>query len=119
MASRMRRSVTSAVRTCPSTMCRRAVAKSVIAVLDLKEGLGEERLLCGNKPENASFASDCHEIVGGLWLLYRHGRSEPLFTIGDVAEWLRSGLQIRVRRFDSGRRLHKISDFCNTSPSLH
>jgi hypothetical protein len=24
---------------------------------------------------------------------------------GDVAEWLRSGLQIRVRRFDSGRRL--------------
>ena len=25
---------------------------------------------------------------------------------GDVAEWLRSGLQIRVHRFDSGRRLH-------------
>ena len=27
---------------------------------------------------------------------------------GDVAEWLRSGLQIRVRRFDSGRRLHGL-----------
>jgi hypothetical protein len=24
---------------------------------------------------------------------------------GDVAEWLRSGLQIRASRFDSGRRL--------------
>jgi hypothetical protein len=24
---------------------------------------------------------------------------------GDVAEWLRSGLQSRVHRFDSGRRL--------------
>jgi hypothetical protein len=25
---------------------------------------------------------------------------------GDVAEWLRSGLQSRVHRFDSGRRLY-------------
>jgi hypothetical protein len=25
-----------------------------------------------------------------------------------VAEWLRSGLQSRVRRFDSGRGLHQI-----------
>jgi hypothetical protein len=25
---------------------------------------------------------------------------------GDVAEWLRSGLQSRLHRFDSGRRLH-------------
>jgi hypothetical protein len=25
--------------------------------------------------------------------------------LGDVAEWLRSGLQSRVHRFDSGRRL--------------
>src|SRR5262245_41286477 len=87
MASRMRRSVTSAVRTCPSTMCRRAVAKSVIAVLDLKEGRGEERLLCGNKPENASFASDCHVIVGRPWLLYRHDRSEAPFH-----DWRRGGV---------------------------
>ena len=27
---------------------------------------------------------------------------------GDVAEWLRSGLQIRVRQFDSGRRLQAL-----------
>jgi hypothetical protein len=26
---------------------------------------------------------------------------------GDVAEWLRSGLQSRLHRFDSGRRLAK------------
>src|SRR5262245_45987975 len=87
MASRMRRSVTSAVRTCPSTMCRRAVAKSVIAVLDLKKGRQEERLLCGNKLENASLAIDCHVIVGGLWLLYRHGRSEAPFH-----DWRRGGV---------------------------
>ena len=29
------------------------------------------------------------------------------YRSGDVAEWLRSGLQIRVHRFDSGRRLHR------------
>ena len=28
---------------------------------------------------------------------------------GHVAEWLRSGLQIRVPRFNSGRGLHKSS----------
>jgi hypothetical protein len=28
---------------------------------------------------------------------------------GHVAEWLRSGLQIRARRFDSGRGLHPPS----------
>ena len=28
-----------------------------------------------------------------------------LAGFGDVAEWLRSGLQSRVHRFDSGRRL--------------
>jgi hypothetical protein len=29
----------------------------------------------------------------------------PLPLPGDVAEWLRSGLQSRLHRFDSGRRL--------------
>jgi hypothetical protein len=28
---------------------------------------------------------------------------------GDVAEWLRSGLQSRLHRFDSGRRLYASS----------
>lgn len=27
---------------------------------------------------------------------------------GDVAEWLRSGLQSRLSRFDSGRRLQRL-----------
>ena len=36
------------------------------------------------------------------------GANPPLH--GDVAEWLRSGLQIRVHRFDSGRRLHDLAD---------
>ena len=46
---------------------------------------------------------DNHTIVGSVLLCYRRPRS----TGGDVAEWLRSGLQIRVRRFDSGRRLQR------------
>jgi hypothetical protein len=29
--------------------------------------------------------------------------------IGHVAEWLRSGLQIRAPRFDSGRGLHSLA----------
>src|SRR5687767_8048947 len=32
---------------------------------------------------------------------------------GDVAEWLRSGLQSRLSRFDSGRRLHINSKYIN------
>ena len=32
----------------------------------------------------------------------------PPLAQGDVAEWLRSGLQIRVYRFDSGRRLQRV-----------
>ena len=30
---------------------------------------------------------------------------------GELAEWLRSGLQIRVHRFESGTRLQFISSF--------
>ena len=33
----------------------------------------------------------------------RFGLDKP--TLGALAEWLRSGLQSRLRRFDSGRRL--------------
>ena len=35
-----------------------------MAVLDLKKGRQEERLLCGNKPENASFAPRLSEGLG-------------------------------------------------------
>ena len=62
--------------------------------------------MCGNKPENASFAPRLSE---GLGSYIGMADLTPFFTIGDVAEWLRSGLQIRVRRFDSGRRLHRPS----------
>ena len=37
--------------------------------------------------------------------LQRRGSGATLRTRGDVAEWLRSGLQSRLHRFDSGRRL--------------
>ena len=35
----------------------------------------------------------------------RAGDAASLRDLGDVAEWLRSGLQSRLHRFDSGRRL--------------
>jgi hypothetical protein len=42
---------------------------------------------------------------------------------GDVAEWLRSGLQSRLHRFDSGRRLHReqpeIQTFADADPGYH
>ena len=38
----------------------------------------------------------------------RNGGSTPLTRFGHVAEWLRSGLQNRVHRFNSGRGL----EFC-------
>ena len=32
---------------------------------------------------------------------------------GGLVEWLCSGLQIRVHRFDSGTRLHELSQLCH------
>jgi hypothetical protein len=32
---------------------------------------------------------------------------------GELAEWLRTGLQIRVHRFDSGTRLHVTKTVTN------
>ena len=40
----------------------------------------------------------------------RHLRLNLRKTIGHVAEWLRSGLQIRIPRFDSGRGLQLLND---------
>jgi hypothetical protein len=52
------------------------------------------------------------------------GRGASLDTLavfpGDVAEWLRSGLQSRLHRFDSGRRLEnclQINSFWSTADS--
>ena len=49
-------------------------------------------------------------IVVRLSLLYRLGAETDAFfpVIGHVAEWLRSGLQIRVPRFNSGRGLQPL-----------
>ena len=53
--------------------------------------------------------------VSGATIPARPGLPPPLtpslekhntHLFGDVAEWLRSGLQIRLHRFDSGTRLH-------------
>ncbi len=33
------------------------------------------------------------------------------YALGDVAEWLRSGLQNRLHQFNSGRRLHLLQVF--------
>ena len=38
--------------------------------------------------------------------------------IGHVAEWLRSGLQIRAPRFDSGRGLQSLAQAFPTFPNL-
>src|SRR4029079_2530380 len=113
MALRMRRSVTSAVRTCPSTICRRAVAKSVIAVLDLKTCRQEERSFAATSRKTQVSPCECHVIVGGLSLLYRHGRPDALISqVGHVAEWGARGVRTRARRFDSGRGL-QYPAFCN------
>ncbi len=61
-------------------------------------------------------------IVVRLSLLYRLGLTlRPLIpTVGHVAEWLRSGLQIRERRFDSGRGLQPslLRSFGSASPRV-
>jgi hypothetical protein len=63
-----------------------------------------------------------HETPKGkrarLWLdggfaisILDHGAGRFRILIeGHVAEWLRTGLQNRLRRFNSGRGLHSISD---------
>ena len=49
-------------------------------------------------------------VVGRRTFLYidgrRAGKSCTVLIEGHVAEWLRTGLQNRVRRFNSGRGLH-------------
>ncbi len=64
-------------------------------------------------PQSASFPVAAHEITGvkSSQATSPHsspGGSRPRYSclaFGDVAEWLRSGLQSRLHRFDSGRRL--------------
>jgi hypothetical protein len=58
----------------------------------------------------------CRTVVGTGAFLYRtpltglSGADAPGNAHGHVAEWLRSGLQNRLPRFNSGRGLHKFSN---------
>ena len=122
MASIRSRSVTSAVRTWPSTIIRRAVAVS-----NMKSVPMIRRALCAAGPakrkrlQNASLPCD---KCGAAALMLRHVFSlwrcpqraflnragirvpfNPAGPEGHVAEWLRNGLQNRVPRFNSGRGL--------------
>ena len=46
------------------------------------------------------------KVVGSNPISRLRGVGQPSgASLGALAEWLRSGLQSRVRRFDSGRRL--------------
>ena len=55
----------------------------------------------------ADFSGGTRPHLTGLsWIPLDSQRPDTLLGIlGDVAEWLRSGLQSRLHRFDSGRRL--------------
>src|SRR5262245_31496968 len=104
-----RRSVTSLVRTWPSTIMRRAATKSIMAA----DSSADQWTL------GAAFSSACPG--GSLPRTPRGGWDFLLATAGDVlyrlrshdghvAEWLRNGLQNRVPRFNSGRGLQLRSD---------
>src|SRR5580704_13735779 len=126
MAAIRSRSVTSAVRTCPSTIIRRAVAvsnmdsvplirRALCAAAPGKTQAFGKRKLClrqlrrgGVKlrlrlspvalpPQRRSFIERC--IIRGPVA------TTPVPVQGHVAEWLRNGLQNRVPRFNSGRGL--------------
>ena len=54
----------------------------------------------------------CDAGLSLLRAVASHAKQPTPKLIGELAEWLRSGLQIRVHRFDSGTRLqtfHRIS----------
>ena len=119
------------MRTCPSTIIRRAVAVSNMRCVPIPR----ERL-CGTVRQNARYAptgrrdavqprehgrrgldEPCPRsltVVGPSAFLYRRGASTSAGRSGDaaqghVAEWLRSGLQNRLPRFNSGRGLQQTA----------
>ena len=50
---------------------------------------------------------ESYQELGRIWVVFvPFGRYYPRPLYGALAEWLCSGLQIRVHRFDSGTRLH-------------
>src|ERR1700722_1410761 len=91
----MRGSVTSAERICASIMLVRAA--SMVSDMEsgspLEEWAGYRRAVAAKQ---RGFFGGVYPVIAPL----------RLFGMGHVAEWLRSGLQIREPRFDSGRGLH-------------
>src|SRR5262249_9134433 len=108
-----------------STIIRRAVAKSIIATPS-GDIAGPARL-CGIVAEKARFLRRRRHSTGAARIRPRRRRDLvvplPIPSViamaaaggsphtpqaGHVAEWLRSGLQNRLRRFNSGRGLHPL-----------
>src|SRR5580698_3151268 len=123
------RSVTSAVRICPSTIMRRAATVSNMYRVQFAEPrcaarsrktqvrqgyfTGREPAAggCGEKlrPPGLALPRGCF-LYGGISSIERDdlaaGFGRYAIPDGHVAEWLRNGLQNRVPRFNSGRGLH-------------
>src|SRR5262249_45174634 len=124
MASSTAVSVTSAVRIWPSTISRRALATSNMrgvpmrsqrcaAAIRKTQDADRTKQYCEN-----IMSPGCRTVVGTGAFLYRRGcraywlHPRPRSAHGHVAEWLRSGLQNRLPRFNSGRGL-QLSQSCS------
>src|SRR6185312_17245574 len=97
-------------------MFRRAAAKSVIALKP--QTVAECALFAARPRKRQAGGGAAGNIVERSPVLYRLGSRrrashDTRRTYGHVAEWLRTGLQNRVRRFNSGRGLQSSS-----SPAL-
>src|ERR1700722_2082084 len=129
MAAIRSRSVTSAVRTCPSTIIRRAVAVSNMNLVPLIRGRrcaaasgktqapAKRKLPVRQWRRGAvkaplrllpvTLPPEGHSSIE-LSILTGTGCNHADTPDGHVAEWLRNGLQNRVPRFNSGRGLQQF-----------
>src|SRR6266550_3890215 len=82
---------------------RAAVAQLARASACHAEGRGFE----SHQPLASTHSPRGHEAPGRF---YVRGPSLGLLRLGALAEWLRSGLQSRLHRFDSGRRLYWVCE---------
>src|SRR5712691_7768710 len=107
MAAMIRRSVTSLVRTWPSTIIRRAAAKSIIGGFHFGRVNGVLYIAFSREgqPRRARKREAAVLRVPRFGLRRRARIVSYPAARGHVAEWLRNGLQNRVPRFNSGRGL--------------
>src|SRR5215470_6466672 len=116
MAAMMRKSVTSLVRTWPSTIIRRAAAKSIIGGFHVRSERRPlyrvfewrpARFVAEKTRKQRRRAFRVLRLRSRAWIVsYPHSK-------GHVAEWLRNGLQNRVPRFNSGRGLQLPCNFAS------